>query len=228
MGVTSDGKPDRTVPIHFVGVRDTVSSFGWLWDSQTLPDTRRNESIRHLRHALSIDETRGSFRRITSSRLATRIGNRCGSPACTPTSAAAIATARPAWRESRCRWMLGEAKRQNLKTIDTEEQEMLTPMGALGEPDPLATMHNEANKLSWRLLSLLPRIKYEAKTKDGKTALTRHLSLWNQATARDIPEGSTIHISVQCRMNDQKLSYRPKLPNTFTWMGQQECEVRQV
>ena len=47
--------------VHFVGVWDTVSSFGWFWNFQTLPYTATNPSIDHIRHALAIDERRACF-----------------------------------------------------------------------------------------------------------------------------------------------------------------------
>ena len=48
--------------IHFLGAFDTVSSFGWLWNQRTLPHTASNPSIRHIRHAVAIDERRAMFR----------------------------------------------------------------------------------------------------------------------------------------------------------------------
>lgn len=51
----------RKVRVHFVGVWDTVSTFGWIWDLLTVPNTDKNPSIAHIRHALSIDEQRSCF-----------------------------------------------------------------------------------------------------------------------------------------------------------------------
>jgi len=47
--------------IYFVGVWDTVSSFGMIWDLRTLPYTSNNDSIAHIRHAVAIDEQRAMF-----------------------------------------------------------------------------------------------------------------------------------------------------------------------
>jgi uncharacterized protein (DUF2235 family) len=58
----------RTVPIHFVGVWDTVASmivpgsFPLTFKLRTLPFTRRNPSVRAFRHAMAIDERRRMFR----------------------------------------------------------------------------------------------------------------------------------------------------------------------
>ena len=57
-----DVEPDHHFPIHFLGVWDTVSSVGWVWDPVSFPDTTTNPSIAHIRHAVSVDEHRTSFR----------------------------------------------------------------------------------------------------------------------------------------------------------------------
>ncbi len=52
----------RRLPVHFLGVWDTVSSVGWVWDPATFPYTASNPSIKIVRHAASIDERRWFFR----------------------------------------------------------------------------------------------------------------------------------------------------------------------
>ncbi len=59
----------RRVPIHFVGVWDTVASMivprpdrMYLPSLRTLPYTRSNPSVRAFRHAMAIDERRRMFR----------------------------------------------------------------------------------------------------------------------------------------------------------------------
>ena len=50
----------RTVPIEFVGVWDTVSSVGLLFNRH-LPFTDSNHIIKTFRHALALDERRARF-----------------------------------------------------------------------------------------------------------------------------------------------------------------------
>jgi uncharacterized protein (DUF2235 family) len=52
----------RDVILHFVGVWDTVSSVGWVYDPVTLPFSARNPEMKIGRHAVSIDERRCFFR----------------------------------------------------------------------------------------------------------------------------------------------------------------------
>ncbi len=52
---------EQSPRIHFVGVWDTVSTFGFIWNLRTVPFSANNPSIAHIRHALSIDEHRACF-----------------------------------------------------------------------------------------------------------------------------------------------------------------------
>jgi uncharacterized protein (DUF2235 family) len=56
------GDVEHHFPVHFLGVWDTVSSVGWVWNPVKFPDTRTNPSIARIRHAVSVDEHRTSFR----------------------------------------------------------------------------------------------------------------------------------------------------------------------
>src|SRR5947208_2792872 len=47
---------------HFVGVWDTVSSVGWVYNAVRFPYTAKNPDLNIVRHAVSIDERRAFFR----------------------------------------------------------------------------------------------------------------------------------------------------------------------
>jgi uncharacterized protein (DUF2235 family) len=51
----------RPCRLHFVGVWDTVSSVGWIWNPLKLPYTAQNPDMVNGRHAISIDERRCYF-----------------------------------------------------------------------------------------------------------------------------------------------------------------------
>ena len=55
------GGEDRRFPIHFLGVWDTVSSVGWVWNPAKFPYTAANPGIKIVRHAVSVDERRAFF-----------------------------------------------------------------------------------------------------------------------------------------------------------------------
>src|SRR2546423_12394324 len=50
-----------TPPVRLMGLWDTVSSFGWFWDFQSLPYTANNPHVDLVRHASAIDEPRAAF-----------------------------------------------------------------------------------------------------------------------------------------------------------------------
>jgi len=51
----------RPVRVHFLGLWDTVSSVGWVWDPKHLPYTQNNPSVDIVRHAVALDERRAYF-----------------------------------------------------------------------------------------------------------------------------------------------------------------------
>jgi hypothetical protein len=52
----------QSVDVHFCGVWDTVSSYGWAYDPITLPFNGQNPILRTGRHAVSIHERRCYYR----------------------------------------------------------------------------------------------------------------------------------------------------------------------
>ncbi len=58
----TEGDDSRQFPVHFLGLWDTVSSIGWLWDPAKFPYTAHNPSVGIIRHAVSLDERRCMFR----------------------------------------------------------------------------------------------------------------------------------------------------------------------
>ena len=52
----------RPCPVYFLGLWDTVTSVGWVWDPLILPYTTNNPGVSTIRHAISIDERRAFFR----------------------------------------------------------------------------------------------------------------------------------------------------------------------
>ncbi|KIO29075.1 hypothetical protein M407DRAFT_60257, partial [Tulasnella calospora MUT 4182] len=49
----------RNVEVEFVGIWDTVESVGLI--PRRLPNTRKNKIVKHVRHALALDERRVKF-----------------------------------------------------------------------------------------------------------------------------------------------------------------------
>ena len=60
--VVPEEPDDRRFHVHFLGLWDTVSSVGWLWDPPSYPFTANNPSVDVVWHAISVDERRWLFR----------------------------------------------------------------------------------------------------------------------------------------------------------------------
>lgn len=52
----------RPCPVHFMGIWDTVSSVGWVYSPKPFINVTTNPEVRHVRHAVAIDERRAFFR----------------------------------------------------------------------------------------------------------------------------------------------------------------------
>jgi uncharacterized protein (DUF2235 family) len=56
------GRDDRRFRLHFLGLWDTVSSVGWVWEPASFPYTAANPSVLIARHAVALDEHRAFYR----------------------------------------------------------------------------------------------------------------------------------------------------------------------
>ena len=92
----------RHCPLHFVGVWDTVSSVGLVWDPLKLPYTAQNPDMINGRHAVSIDERRCYFvNNLWGISCPGKTSSRSGLPACIPMSEARMPPQKAACRKLR-------------------------------------------------------------------------------------------------------------------------------
>jgi uncharacterized protein (DUF2235 family) len=195
---------------HFVGVWDTVASYGWIYNPVTLQYTANDPDIGVIRHAVSLDERRAFFRKnlfrpregqdcreVWFSGVHSDVGGGYPEKASGPSKIA-------------LKWMVDEASRAGLR-IDQEKY--LEVLGASGSrdvaPDPCGPIH-ESLRGAWWICELLPSryIKYE----NGVRSVHWRLPL---ARRRYVPEDSIIHGSVRERMATDS-SYRPSnLPKSY-------------
>jgi uncharacterized protein (DUF2235 family) len=192
----------RECPVHFVGVWDTVSSVGWIYDPISFPYTANNPSVAIGRHAISIDERRCYFRQnlwgpasegqdLKQSWFAgvhSDIGG--GYPA--NESGLANVT---------LRWMMDEAKAAGLLF---EPVRMAALDEANNRPDPLGRLHDSLRGFWW-ILEFWPK-RY--------TDTTQHPPVVRYeipaGRGRWIPPDARIHPSVDERRAKRELRYDPK------------------
>ena len=210
------GKPDftlaakfrhsfaRTVPIHFIGVWDTVSSVGWVTAPVSLPYTKTNKSIKHVRHAVAVDERRKSFRHnlfspgdeqdfkeVWFAGVHSDIGGGY------PEKEAGLA-------KVALEWMISEAVTCGLQVKPDRVTRVLGYDNTkYVEPDAAAAAHDSLNKLMWRLLQYAPRRTYDMSADPPKRTWD-----WKaKAQPRWMSDEATLHQSVIDRMG--ATSYAP-------------------
>ncbi len=194
----------RPCPLHFVGLWDTVSSVGWIWDPLKLPYTARNPEIAHGRHAVSIDERRCYFRnnlwgdpypgqdskQVWFSGVHSDIG---GSYPIAESGLSQIAL----------QWMVCEAAALGMLVNPAVADSVLgrTESADGVAPNPAQPAHNSLT-LPWWILEVFPHSYYDfmAQKKRWRIPL---------GTPRFIPPGSVFHESVWTKLAEDR-TYRPK------------------
>ncbi len=193
---------------HFVGVWDTVSSVGWIYDPTVFPYTYRNPDIKIARHAVSIDERRCFFRQnlMAAARKGQSIVQVWFPGVHSDIGGGYSPYSQCGLSQITLEWMAREAAQAGLK-FDAERKRALDrPPNA--KPDPGAELHNSMTGL-WPLLEFLPRRYFDFQQK----AYRLKLPLFEP---RFIPEGSLIHESAIQRMKDPAKKYRPvNLPKVY-------------
>lgn len=212
----------REVLIDFVGVWDTVSSVGWIYDPIILPDESKNPIIRVGRQALSIDERRCFYqdkiwgrpytpdepefvveqdiRQVWFAGVHSDVG---GSYPEVESGLSKVAL----------EWMLCEAARFGM-VIDVHRADVVLGRSPLPDlrstyvpPDACADMHQSLTP-AWWLLEFLPHEYYNKP--DGRREYRIPLG-----ARRTIPEGSLLHESVLERLKCRPDYCPPNLPEHY-------------
>lgn len=203
---------DPEIRIHFVGLWDTVSSFGAFWNFRALPYTSDNKSIDHIRHALAIDERRAFFKadlfhpkdpaQHASLKQVWFAGAHCDVGGGNPEKDDSLA-------KVAFEWLINEAERNGLQINKVERDQILNGPGK-SNPDPFGRV-NESLRGTWKWAEIVPYRKYDRDTDSV------HWTLPNLGRRRTIDEDSVLHSSVIARMGNVKLRYHPaNLPQRFT------------
>jgi hypothetical protein len=189
---------DRRFPVHFVGIWDTVSSVGWVWEPAHFPFTAHNPGIEVIRHAVSIDERRWFFRQ----NLMTPAEHQNLLEVWFPGVHADVGGGYPEedgglWREP-FEWMVGQAVEAGLHINEPALNAVLsrtTPSKA-----PWDDLQHESLKGAWWLLEFFPKWQFQRETRKHalRVGLGRH---------RFIPEGSLVHRSAMRRVRE--IAYVP-------------------
>jgi uncharacterized protein (DUF2235 family) len=194
---------------HFIGVWDTVSSVGWIYNAVRFAFTRatKNPDLNIVRHAVAIDERRVFFRQ-----------NLFGDPNHPEQDVEEVWFAgvhrdvgggypeeESQLAQIALRWMLIEAERAGLRADQQRKAEILGGKPPRVAPDPNTPNQHQSLRGWWYLAEVLPRF---IEREDSPKHWSKHLTL-NLGRHRPIAEGALVHESVEQRLKAGSLRYRP-------------------
>lgn len=201
--------------IHFVGVWDTVSTFGFIWNLRTVPYSANNPTIDHVRHAVSIDEHRACFQsnlfrpkpdqhQTYKQRWFAGVHADIGG---------GYAESESGLAKISLQWMYQEAEAQHCRFHSQQKDYFLGLTGSKNSrPDVAASPHNSTTGF-WHLLEFLPRKQW-----DHDAQPPRMRWFWpNLYRRRALPPDAVLHPSVKEKL-DRDPKYQPKnLPLSPTY-----------
>jgi uncharacterized protein (DUF2235 family) len=194
---------------HFIGVWDTVSSVGWVYNVAHFPGTKatHNPDMHVIRHAVSIDERRAFFRQ-----------NLFGAPHDAQQDikelwfAGVHSDVGGSYPESESQlskialqWMVCEAELAGVLIDQDRKADILGRKPPYVAPDPLTTNQHESLRGIWWIAELWPKIAH-VETSPGVWA--KHLRM-NLGRRRWIAPNPVVHASVDQRLADKRLGYSP-------------------
>jgi uncharacterized protein (DUF2235 family) len=198
--VPGDDEDERHFPIDFMGLWDTVSSVGWVWDPPKFPYTTCNPSVKVIRHAVSIDERRWFFRQNLVAREAKGQDiKEYWFPGVHSDVGGGYEEEDPIWRCS-FDWILSEATTCGLQINATRLAAVLKSTADKGEPWRGAT--HESLRGLWWLAEFFPKLR----RRPGSPTLVPAFGLGRR---RRIHPGAKIHQSALSRLRASELKYDP-------------------
>ena len=215
----------RTIKIHFLGLWDTVSSVGWVWDPITLQSTKNNKSVINVRHAISIDERRAFFRQNTWGKPKKEIQDvkQVWFAGVHSDVGGSYAPEKSGLSNIALEWMLVEARKKGAHiNLDKAKELIRLKINDQAIDDLHLQPLNKSLSGMWHIAELWPKLikrnltakkQREARKKNTTVPKDKWVSrvYFNRWRYRYIPpfETHTLHESVLLRMQNLE-TYRPK------------------
>ncbi len=216
--------PNYQLRIHFLGLFDTVKSYGWIWNQLILGNEEENKSVLNVRHAISIDEKRTFFNQMhwkasknhQTCKEVWFAGSHSDVGGGYPEHKSGLAKITLEWmvHEAISLGMKVDLKRYSLTLLKKLEDKEWKDLPSVIEndeikfscPDPKAAI-NESLEGAWKLVQLLPKkLELWKEHKGIRTIKSQHERL---ETGKDL-NPFLVHQSVVERIADKKMKYQPK------------------
>lgn len=192
--------------IHFIGVWDTVSSVGWVYNAVRFPFTANNPSLVTIRHAISVDERRAFFRQnLFVAADPHQDIEQVWFPGVHSDVGGSYPEDESQLSKGALKWMLCEAELAGLGVDQRKKADVLGGKPPNVAPDPRGPIHKSLHGLWW-IAEFWPKIARVHQPGPGDV-WTNSIRL-NLGRRRPVKDGSLLHVSVEQRITtDDK--YRP-------------------
>lgn len=186
------GGDDRRFRVHFLGVWDTVSSVGWVWDPGRL-FTARNPSVEVIRHAVSVDERRWFFRQNLMQQVGGQDLQEQWFPGVHSDVGGGYAEADGGLWRMPFEWILNEAQKAGL-LADPQRLQIVLNRTTVSDR-PWADQQHESLTPSWWPAEFFPKLQWRpgSSRRMPQIGLGRH---------RYVKDGAVIHKATLLRIRD--------------------------
>jgi len=192
----------RACRLHFVGVWDTVSSYGWIYNPVRLPYTAQNPDMQNGRHAISIDERRCFFQKnVWGAPINGQSVKQVWFAGVHSDVGGSYSEKESGLSKIALEWMMTEALGCGLKFDRDKAQAMLSSPPDRTAPDAKGMIHNSLTRWWW-LAEFLPHRYYDEK-------LSKPQWRFPLGASREIPERSVLHETVLAKIKADG-EYKPR------------------
>ncbi|MBL7791465.1 MAG: DUF2235 domain-containing protein [Saprospiraceae bacterium] len=197
----------RPCPVYFLGLWDTVTSVGRLYNPLLLQATTNNPDVKIIRHAIAIDERRAFFRQnlwgnkheeMQDIKQVWFAGSHSDVGGSYPLDRSGLSNIS-------LEWMIAEAMDKGILIDDLAEARQV--VGHISNPE-LQDI-NEELKGGWYIAEIWPKLVWVKRLQKGGKSQWKSKPYLNLGRPRFITSDATLHESVLLRLQ-QRPDYRPK------------------